>query len=64
VKACQDCRHVVKTEHGAVCMHPHTAAWFPDYFTGKERLEHPSIDVARTIGECGRDAALFEAAST
>ena len=61
MKLCRDCRAVLVTEDGTrMCMHPATAKWFPDYYNGGERLEHPSIEVARTIGECGPDATLWE----
>lgn len=63
MKLCRDCRHVLIAKTGArLCMHPASAKCFVDYFDGRERLVQPSIEAARTIGECGHDAKLFEAA--
>jgi len=61
MKACADCRHVLKADDRAICMHPETARWIPDYYTGKERLEHPPVDFERTLGGCGPGARLWEA---
>jgi hypothetical protein len=64
MKLCRDCRRVFVAPTGErLCMHPVTAKWFVDYFDGKENFVQPTIEIARTIGECGREAALFEAAS-
>lgn len=67
MKLCGDCRHLERNELGLPasnnprCLNPRLTKVFPDYITGEQRADAPSIRVARTFGGCGADAILWEA---
>jgi len=56
---CKDCLHVDKRDNEIRCLHPQSGANFTDYYTGETFLAYPSIQFARSCGECGEDAKLF-----
>lgn len=56
IRACKDCRHM----DGRTCMHPELAEMLTDYYEGKDRLIHPSIELARTVLSCQPEGKFWE----
>ena len=57
--ACKDCAYVDKRINGILCRHKELAKQMPDYYNGILVMTYPTVDYARTLGECGPDAKLF-----
>jgi hypothetical protein len=65
--ACLDCRHLLVpviddegTRGREQCGHPKALVEVPDFLTGGSTTVRMSIEIMRSLGDCGLDAKLFE----